>query len=88
MISPTAEEAGADFAANPVCSGPFRFVERVQQDRIVLERFADYHDAEKIHFDRVTYLAIPVTTVRLANLRGRSLHDRAAGGHRPGLGEG
>ena len=74
MVSPkAAKEAGADFAANPVCSGPFKFVERVQQDRIVLERFADYWNADKIHFDKVTFLPIPDTTVRLANLRAGDL---------------
>ncbi|WP_045392161.1 ABC transporter substrate-binding protein [Falsirhodobacter sp. alg1] len=70
MISPTAaEEMGADFGSNPVCSGPFKFVERIQQDRIVLEKFDDYWNADNIHIDRVTYLPIPDTTVRLANLR-------------------
>jgi len=70
MISPTVgKELGADFGSNPVCSGPFKFVQRVQQDRIVLEKFADYWDADNIHIDRVTYLPIPDTTVRLANLR-------------------
>src|SRR6516165_947735 len=39
MVSPkAAQEAGDKFGAKPVCSGPFRFVERVAQDRIVLER--------------------------------------------------
>lgn len=38
MVSPTAaEEAGENFGNAPVCAGPFRFVERVAQDRIVLE---------------------------------------------------
>jgi len=70
MMSPTAAaEAGADFGANLVCSGPFKFVERVQQDRIVLEKFADYWNADAINFDKVTFLPIPDTTVRLANLR-------------------
>lgn len=74
MVSPTAAAAaGADFGANPVCSGPFRFVERVQQDRIVLERFADYWRKDEIHFDKVTFLPIPDTTVRLANLRAGDL---------------
>jgi peptide/nickel transport system substrate-binding protein len=74
MVSPAAAEAaGADFGANPVCSGPFSFVERVQQDRIVLEKFADYYDAEKVNFDRVIYLPIPDNTVRLANLRAGDL---------------
>jgi peptide/nickel transport system substrate-binding protein len=75
MISPTAaEEMGADFGSAPVCSGPFSFVERVQQDRIELARFADYWNADEIHFDTVVYLPIPDTTVRLANLRAGDLH--------------
>ena len=70
MLSPTAAAAaGADLGNNPVCSGPFKFKERVQQDRIVLEKYAGYYDADKIHFDTVTFLPIPDTTVRLANLR-------------------
>jgi peptide/nickel transport system substrate-binding protein len=74
MISPAAaEEAGADFGSNPVCSGPFSFAERVQQDRIVLEKFADYYAADDIHFERVVYLPIPDNTVRLANLRAGDL---------------
>ena len=74
MVSPTAAAAaGADFGSNPVCSGPFQFVERIQQDRIVLERFADYWNADAIHLDSVTYLPIPDTTVRLANLRAGDL---------------
>jgi peptide/nickel transport system substrate-binding protein len=70
MLSPAATAAaGADFGANPVCSGPFKFVERVQQDRIVLEKFAEYWNKDAVHFDKVTFLPIPDTTVRLANLR-------------------
>lgn len=75
MVSPTAaEEMGANFGSAPVCSGPFSFVERVQQDRIELARFADYWNADEIHFDSVVYLPIPDTTVRLANLRAGDLH--------------
>jgi peptide/nickel transport system substrate-binding protein len=75
MISPkAAEEMGANFGSAPVCSGPFSFVERVQQDRIELARFADYWNADAIHFDSVVYLPIPDTTVRLANLRAGDLH--------------
>ena len=70
MLSPkAAEAAGADFGNNPVCSGPFKFKERVQQDRIVLEKFADYWNAGEINFDSVTFLPITDGTVRLANLR-------------------
>ena len=70
MISPAAaEEAGADFGLNPVCSGPYAFEERIAQDRIVLSKFDDYWNADEYHFDTVTFLPIPDTTVRLANLQ-------------------
>ncbi|MEP4196799.1 MAG: ABC transporter substrate-binding protein [Aliishimia sp.] len=70
MVSPTAAAAaGADFGLNPVCSGAFSFTERVAQDKIVLTKFADYWNADAINFDSVTFLPIPDTTVRLANLQ-------------------
>lgn len=74
MVSPkAAKELGAKFGNNPACSGPFKFVERVQQDRIVLEKFQDYWNKDNIFVDKVTYLPIPDTTVRLANLRSGDL---------------
>ncbi|MEO9652754.1 MAG: ABC transporter substrate-binding protein [Roseobacter sp.] len=70
MVSPTAASAaGADFGLNPVCSGAFSFTERVAQDKIVLTKFDDYWNADAINFDSVTFLPIPDTTVRLANLQ-------------------
>lgn len=74
MVSPAAAEAaGLDFGLKPVCSGPFSFVERVQQDRIVLTKFAGYWNADKIAIDNVTYQPIPDTTVRFANLQAGDL---------------
>ncbi|WP_144299595.1 ABC transporter substrate-binding protein [Elioraea rosea] len=74
VVSPkAAEAAGAQFGTRPVCAGPFRFVERVAQDRIVVERFADYWDKGRIHIDRIIYQPIPDDTVRLANLQAGSL---------------
>jgi peptide/nickel transport system substrate-binding protein len=74
MVSPKAvREAGDKFVAKPICAGPFRFVERVTQEKIVLDRFADYWDKDRIHIDRVTYFSIPDSTVRLANLRSGAL---------------
>jgi peptide/nickel transport system substrate-binding protein len=74
MISPkAAQEKGLDFGLAPVCAGPFRFVERVQQDRIVVAKFADYWDKDAIKLDRVTFLPIPDTTVRFANLQSGDL---------------
>ena len=70
MVSPkAATEMGIEFGAAPVCAGPFSFTERVQQDRIVLTKFADYYNADQINFDSVTFLPITDDTVRLANLR-------------------
>jgi peptide/nickel transport system substrate-binding protein len=72
MLSPKAA-AGPDFGAAPVCSGPYKFVERKQQDRIVLERFPAHWNNSAYHFDRLIYLPIPDATVRLANLRAGDL---------------
>ncbi|HTF68283.1 MAG TPA: ABC transporter substrate-binding protein, partial [Edaphobacter sp.] len=52
--------------ATPVCSGPYKFVQRKQNYSITLEKFADYRNAAGYHFDKVTFLIIPDTTVRLA----------------------
>jgi peptide/nickel transport system substrate-binding protein len=74
IVNPkAAEAAGAQFGTRPVCAGPFRFVERVAQDRIVVERFPEYWDAGRIHLQRIVYLPIPDDTVRLANLQAGSL---------------
>jgi len=44
-------------------------VERVAQDHITLARFPGYWNAASIHFDRVIYLTMPDSSVRLANLK-------------------
>lgn len=70
MVSPKAAQAeGTHFGSKPVCSGPFKFVERVAQDRIVLERYDGYWNKANIHFDKITYTPIVDATVRLANLK-------------------
>jgi peptide/nickel transport system substrate-binding protein len=74
MVSPKAARAAGDkFSASPVCSGPFRFVERIAQDRIVLDRYPQYWNKDAVHFDRLVYTPIPDATVRLANLRSGQL---------------
>jgi peptide/nickel transport system substrate-binding protein len=74
MISPkAAKAAGTAFANNPVCAGPYKFVERVAQDRIVLERFPGYWNKDAFAFERVIYQPITDSTVRLANLQAGSL---------------
>jgi peptide/nickel transport system substrate-binding protein len=74
MVSPKAAKAEGDkFGAHPVCSGPFKFVERVAQDRMVFERYANYWNKGAIHFDKIIYTPIPDATVRLANLKSGQL---------------
>jgi len=74
MVSPKAAKAAGDkFGLHPVCAGPYKFVERVQQDRIVFEKFADYWNKDNIFIDRVVYLPIVDSTVRLANLKSGGL---------------
>jgi peptide/nickel transport system substrate-binding protein len=74
MVSPkAAQAAGEKFGAHPICSGPFRFGERVAQDRITLERYDNYWNKAAIHFQRIVYLPIVDSTVRLANLRAGQL---------------
>ena len=74
IVSPKAAAAAGDkFGLKPVCAGPFRFVERVQQDRIVLEKDPGYWNAANIHIDKVIFRPITESTVRLANLKAGSL---------------
>ncbi|MFZ4408404.1 MAG: ABC transporter substrate-binding protein [Paracraurococcus sp.] len=74
IVSPkAAEAAGRNFGTKPVCAGPYRFVERVAQDRIVVERFPGYWNASAVTIPRITYQPIPDNTVRLANLQSGAL---------------
>ncbi len=74
MVSPKAARAAGDkFGLGPVCAGPYKFVERVPQGRIVGEKFADYWNKDNVHIDRVVYLPIVEDTVRIANLKSGGL---------------
>ena len=70
IMSPTALKAeGADFGTKPVCVGPFKFSSRVAQDRIEAVKDPNYHDAAKVHLDKVVYRIIADATTRFNNLR-------------------
>jgi peptide/nickel transport system substrate-binding protein len=74
MVSPkAAKEAGDKFGLKPVCAGPYKFVERVQQDRIVFEKFTDYWNKDNVSIDKIVFLPIVDATVRLANLKSGGL---------------
>ena len=69
-VSPAAaQKLGDKFGTAPVCVGPWQFVERIPQDRIVLERSPHYFDPAQAKFDRIVFRIIPDDNVRLANLR-------------------
>jgi len=64
----TVEEIGAEaFALNPIGSGPYRFVEWVTGDKIVLERNADYWLVQP-NLDTVIFRPIPETATMMAEL--------------------
>ncbi|MEF2071515.1 ABC transporter substrate-binding protein [Consotaella aegiceratis] len=69
MLAPAAFSGDKDYAQNPVCSGPYKFVNRVQNDRIELEKYDGYWNADEYPITAVTFLPIPDATVKLANLR-------------------
>src|ERR1700761_8891984 len=70
MVSPkAAKEEGDKFGQHPVCAGRYKFVERVPQDRIVFEKFADYWNKDNVFIDKIVFLPIVDATVRLANLK-------------------
>ena len=74
IVSPKAATSSGDkFGLNPVCAGPYKFVERVQQDRIVVDKFAGYWDAKNVFIDKIIFRPVVDSTIRLANLKSGSL---------------
>jgi peptide/nickel transport system substrate-binding protein len=74
MMAPKATEAAGDnVGARPVCVGPYEFVRRVAQERVVLRRSAHYWDASKVLFDEVHFVVMPDALVRFSNLRSGQL---------------
>ena len=55
-LNKVTQMVGDKFALKPVCAGPYRFVERIQQDRIVVEKFANYWNKDQVFIDKITYL--------------------------------
>lgn len=71
-----AEKAGDKFGLQPVGSGPFKFVEAVENDRIVLERFDDYHGnypfAEHegaAYLDKLIFRIVPEEATRIGSVQ-------------------
>ncbi len=64
----TAEKGNQAFALRPVGTGPFRFVELVKDDRLVVEAF-DRHWRGVPKIQRITFKPIPEPFTRAAALR-------------------
>jgi ABC-type transport system substrate-binding protein len=74
MQSPTAiRRLGADYARQPVGTGPFRFKEWVRGDRVSVTRFDDYW-GDKAHLDEVQFRVIPDDGARVAAIEAGSVH--------------
>ncbi|HXF83105.1 MAG TPA: ABC transporter substrate-binding protein [bacterium] len=74
IVSPTAvKKWGKDFFKHPVGTGPFKFVEWVQKDRITMEANRDYW-AGRPCVDRLIIRGIPDNTVRLLEMERGGLH--------------
>jgi peptide/nickel transport system substrate-binding protein len=74
MLAPHAMvRLGDNIASELPCAGPFRLVQRVPQDKIVVERFPGYWNAGAIKPDRIVYQPIPNGSVRLVDLKAGQL---------------
>ncbi len=62
-----AQVGDAGFAVKPVGTGPFKFVEWVKDDRLVLEANKDYHRGAPA-IDRLIFRPVPELTTRVAAL--------------------
>jgi peptide/nickel transport system substrate-binding protein len=73
--SPSAlQQYGSNFGQHPVGTGPFKFVEYVQDDHTLLERNADYWDRGKPYVDNSKVRVIPVDETRLTELQAGGTH--------------
>lgn len=76
MVSPAAvqEHGNFGFEESLVGAGPFRFVERIRDDRVVLERFDDYFKDGLPYLDSVVYRPFVDGDSRVLNLQSGSVH--------------
>lgn len=75
MVSPTAaEEHGRNFSQVLVGAGPFKFVERIRDDRLVIERFDAYFKEGLPYLDRVVYRPFVDVDSRILNLESGAVH--------------
>lgn len=64
------ESVNADnTVTTPMGTGPFTFVEWVQNDHLTVRKFADYWRAGEPHLDEVVFLPMPDDAARMTGLR-------------------
>ena len=74
IVSPTAVRRwGDDYPRHPVGTGPFRFVEWIKDDRVVLEKNPNYW-GKPPSVNRLIFRSIPENSVRLIALTKGSIH--------------
>jgi ABC-type transport system substrate-binding protein len=76
IISPTAfTNNPKEFLRNPVGTGPFKFVEWIKDDRIVLEKNKNYWDKSGgPYLDKLVFRTIPENSVRFLELKAGNIH--------------
>ncbi|MCP4431005.1 MAG: ABC transporter substrate-binding protein, partial [Gammaproteobacteria bacterium] len=62
------------FEEHPIGAGPFKFVEWVKGERIVLEAFEDYYEPGLPKLDRIIFRPIPESATRLAAVQTGEVH--------------
>ena len=73
VLPAAAERYGEEFAANPVGTGPFKFVAWQRNDAIELERFDGYW-GEKPGVEGVRFLTVPENATRMAMVESGQAH--------------
>ncbi len=59
IVAPSAADDPDGFATAPIGAGPFQFVEYRTGDRVVMERYPEYWNAEEISLDGIEMRVIP-----------------------------
>ena len=68
-IPPSEHVAAGEMNRNPVGTGPFKFVDWSSGDRIVVEKWDGYRDADEINLDKINFRILPDTQTRYASLK-------------------
>ena len=70
IVSPTAViKHGLEFKSHPVGTGPFKFVQWIKDDKIVLEKNPNYWGEGGPYLDKVIFRSIPENSVRFLELK-------------------